>query len=318
MWSITFRVPAHAADAFSRHLEEYALAVSSFEVLDEEGRQVGDQWQIDILQSEAPDQATLTAQLALIASTADVPAPAFTVTVVPDTDWVTATLSSFAPMAIGRFWVHGTHDADLIAPGKLPVRVDAATAFGTGEHATTHGCLLALDRLGKRTRFRRRIATASPTAVLDVGCGTGILALAAARLWPGHVLASDIDPEAVRVARRTTDANGLASRVRIVVATGVESRVITQSGPYAVITANILARPLCHLARDMAALLAPGGRIILSGLLATQIPMVLNAYRAQRLVLEQTIIIGEWATLVLMRPAPTLQVPDHPLSFSSS
>lgn len=316
MWSISLRVPAHAADAFSRHLEHDALALSSFEVLDDDGRQVGDQWQIDVLRDQAPDQATVAAQLALIASAADTPAPAFTITPVPDTDWVAETLSSFAPMAIGRFWVHGSHDMGSTPPGKRPLQVDAATAFGTGEHATTHGCLLALDRLAKRTQSQRRIAMSAPTAVLDVGCGTGILALAAARLWPGQVLASDIDPEAVQVARRTVQANGLASRVRIIVATGVGSRLITQSGPYAVITANILARPLCHLARDMAALLAPGARIILSGLLTTQIPMVLNAYRAQRLVLDQTIIIGEWATLVLMRPAPALQVTDHPLSFS--
>lgn len=316
MWSISFRVPAHAADAFSRHLEHDALALSSFEVLDDDGRQIGDQWQIDILQAEEPEEASVTAQLALIATTVGVPTPAAIIAAVPNTDWVAATLFSFAPMAIGRFWVHGSHDGGSTPPGKMSVRVDAATAFGTGEHATTRGCLLALDRLGKRTGTRRRIAMASPTAVLDVGCGTGILALAAARLWSSRVLASDIDPEAVRVAHRTVQANGLASQVRVVVATGVGSRAIAQSGPYAVITANILARPLCHLARDMAALLAPGGRIILSGLLATQIPMVLNAYRVQHLVLEQTIVIGEWATLVVQRAAPPLQVSDRPLSFS--
>ncbi|NKB43114.1 MAG: methyltransferase domain-containing protein [Alphaproteobacteria bacterium] len=318
MWSISFHIPAHAAGAFSDHLEEDALALSSFEVLDDDGRQIGDQWQIDILRAEKPDRVTLVAQLALIAATVNVPVPSFKMASLPETDWVAETLSSFAPMSFGRFWVHGSHDAGSVPPGKLSLRVDAATAFGTGEHATTRGCLLALDGLAKRRASRRLIAASAPYAVLDVGCGTGILALAAAKLWRCRVLASDIDPEAVRVARRTTQANDLSPRVRIVAATGVRSRTIAQSAPYAVITANILARPLCHLARDMAALLTPGGRIILSGLLANQVPMVLNAYRAQRLVLEQTINIGEWATLILRRPAEALQLPNWPLSFGAS
>jgi ribosomal protein L11 methyltransferase len=303
MWSVTFRVPASAVDAFTAHLQDGASAYSAFEVLDGEGRQVGDKWQIDILRSEQPNKTDLVSQLALIATTANVPAPSVTIASLPDTDWVAQNLSTFAPISIGRFWVHGSHGGGALPSGKISVCVDAATAFGTGEHATTHGCLLALDALAKHRSSRRHIAKSAPTSVLDVGCGTGILALAAACIWPGRVLASDIDPEAVRVARRTVKANGLGARVRAVVATGVKSRIIKQSAPYAVITANILARPLVHIARDMTSLLAPGGRVILSGLLTTQIPMVLNAYRAQRLVLEKTIVMGEWATLVLHRPS---------------
>ena len=161
--------------------------------------------------------------------------------------------------------------------------------------------MLALNDLAKRPAIRRAVAASAGAGVLDVGCGTGILAFGAARLWPGRVLASDIDPEAVRVAQLAAAANGLTPRVRVVVATGLDSRLIRQSAPYAVITANILARPLCHLAPDLTSSLAPGGRLILSGLLATQIPMVMNAYRAQQLVLERSIVIGEWATLILRR-----------------
>jgi ribosomal protein L11 methyltransferase len=299
MWSVSFRLPAAAIDAFSSVLQDSVLSFSSFEVVDEDGRQIGDQWQIDLLYPEQPRDSDISAQLALIAVGADVSAPTFTLTPVPETDWVAATLSSFPPISIGRFWVHGSHETGPSPAGKLLLRVDAATAFGTGEHATTRGCLLALDHLAKRTGTRRALAACGPTAVLDVGCGTGILALAAARLWPGRVLASDIDPEAVRVAQVTTRANGLHPRVRVVVADGVGSRAMTHAAPYAVITANILARPLCHLAPGLSALLAPGGRLILSGLLATQIPMVLNTYRAQGLRLDHRFIIGEWATLVV-------------------
>ena len=206
MWSVTFRVPASAVDAFAAHFQEGASAYSAFEVLDIAGRQIGDQWQIDILRSDEPDRTELVSQLALIAATANVPAPSVAIASLPDTDWVAENLSTFAPISIGRFWVHGSHEERALPPGKISVCVDAATAFGTGEHATTHGCLLALDGLVKRVSSRRLVAKAAPFAILDVGCGTGILALAAARIWPGRVLASDIDPEAVKVARRTVQA----------------------------------------------------------------------------------------------------------------
>ncbi len=301
MWTVSFCVPTSSVDAFSDHLQTDALSLSTFEVLDDLGRQIGDQWQIDALFLNQPDRSELVAKLALIAASVGAADPNFSITRVREADWVAETLSSFQPMAIGRFWVHGSHDAESMPSGMLPLCVDAATAFGTGEHATTHGCLLALNDLAKRPAIRRAVAASAGAGVLDVGCGTGILAFGAARLWPGRVLASDIDPEAVRVAQLAAAANGLTPRVRVVVATGLDSRLIRQSAPYAVITANILARPLCHLAPDLTSSLAPGGRLILSGLLATQIPMVMNAYRAQQLVLERSIVIGEWATLILRR-----------------
>lgn len=301
MWTVSFCVPASSVDAFSDHLQTDALSLSTFEVLDEAGRQVGDQWRIDMLVSEQPDRAGLVSRLALIAASCNVSEPNVSITRVPDTDWVTETLSSFQPMRIGRFWVHGSHDEGSAPSGMLPLCVDAATAFGTGEHETTHGCLLALSDLGKQSTIGRAIAASPMAGVLDVGCGTGILAFAAARLWPGKVLASDIDPEAVRVAQNAAHVNGLTPRVKMVVATGLDSPAIKASAPYAVITANILARPLCHLAPALKTALAPGGRLILSGLLEAQIPMVMSAYRAQHLVLDRSIVIGDWATLVVRR-----------------
>lgn len=301
MWSVSFRVPASSADAFAQVMGDKTVSVSAFEVLDENGRQIGDEWQIDLLCPSQPKDSDLTAQLALIAASEGVSQPSVTVTRVPDTDWVAANLSTFQPIKAGRFWVHGSHDAGTCPPGLFPLCVDAATAFGTGEHETTRGCLLALDALAKQTSVNRLVATSGPIATLDVGCGTGVLAMAMARQWPGRVLATDIDPEAVRVARVTARANGLHLRLQFVEADGVDGRTIRGPAPYAVIAANILARPLCKMAEGMAELLAPGGRMVLSGLLVTQIAMVLNVYRAQGLALERTYEIGDWATLVLSR-----------------
>lgn len=305
MWSISFQVGAAFVEAFSQLMGDDAVSVSTFEVLDEQGRQIGDAWQIDLLCPAKPKTADLSAQLALLAASEGVAEPVFTVTEVPPTDWVEATYSSFPPIKAGRFWVHGSHDAGLCPPGLFPLCIDAATAFGTGEHATTRGCLIALDALGKQTSISRLVAASGPIATLDVGCGTGVLAMAMARQWPGRVLATDIDPEAVRVARLTARANGLHLRLQFVEADGVTARSVTGAAPYAVITANILARPLCAMAHDLTQLLLPGGRLVLSGLLITQIPMVLNVYRGQGLALERAYEIGEWASLVLSRPIET-------------
>lgn len=301
MWTVSLRVSAASVAAFSELMADDAVSVSAFEVLDDAGRQVGDAWQIDLLCPSKPKEGELAAQLALIAASESLSEPPFSVGEVADTDWVAATYASFPPIKAGRFWVHGSHDAGGCPPGLFPLCIDAATAFGTGEHATTRGCLIALDALAKQTTVNRLVATSGPIATLDVGCGTGVLAMAMARQWPGRVLATDIDPEAVRVARVAARANGLHLRLQFVEADGVEGRTVTGSAPYAVITANILARPLCQMAEGMTSLLAPGGRMVLSGLLITQIPMVANVYRTLGLALERTYEIGEWATLVLSR-----------------
>lgn len=301
MWTVTFQVPAHAVDAFSKALEPDSLALSSFEVMDEDGRQIDDLWKIDLIYAEEPSPAGVSARIALIAASVSIEAPEVTIAAIPQTDWVAETLSAFPPISIDRFWVHGSHDTSTTPTGRLPLCIDAATAFGTGEHATTAGCLLALAALARRTHWRSKLAASGATGVLDIGCGTGILALGAARVWPGHVLGSDIDPEAVRFATHTARLNHLHTRVRFVVADGINARSITSSAPYAIITANILARPLCRLAKDLPKLLSPGGALILSGLLVTQIPMVANAYRAQGLVMSVQFNIGAWSTLVLRK-----------------
>jgi ribosomal protein L11 methyltransferase len=176
-----------------------------------------------------------------------------------------------------------------VPSGAIGIMLDAATAFGTGEHPSTRACLMALEGLAKRRRFRRP---------LDIGAGTGILAIAAAKLLQRPVLASDIDGGAVRVARHNIGRNGVPSMVRVRRAAGYRDRAIRKSR-YDLILSNILARPLALMARDLAGALAPGGRAVLSGLLRRQEPIVLAPHRGYGIVLERRLVIDGWSTLVL-------------------
>ncbi|MBF0561582.1 MAG: 50S ribosomal protein L11 methyltransferase, partial [Alphaproteobacteria bacterium] len=235
----------------------------------------------------------LNTLIALAAMATDTEEPPLRITRIPARDWVSESLRGFPPLMVARYFVHGSHITSRPPVGLLPLMVDAGTAFGSGEHASTRGCLLALDRLARR---RRRQALA-----LDMGCGSGILALAIARTWHGSVQAADIDPVAVRVTTLNARLNGLAAHINAVASEGFTSKVVRRRGPYSLITANILARPLALLAPRMAHALAPGGIAILSGILVRQQRHVLNAYRTQGLVLERRIVDAPWITLVLKR-----------------
>ncbi|MGQ0486108.1 MAG: 50S ribosomal protein L11 methyltransferase [Hyphomicrobiales bacterium] len=212
----------------------------------------------------------------------------------PDTDWVARSLEGLAPVAAGRFFLHGSHDRQRRRGGGIALEIDAGTAFGTGHHGTTEGCLSALDALIKRTRPRR---------ILDLGCGTGVLAIAAARALRHKVLASDIDPEAVRVTRRNAALNNAGPLVEAIAAPGLKHVRIAGDAPYDLIFANILARPLVALAQDLSRGLGPGGALILSGMTHDQSRWILAAYRNRGLVPLRRIARGNWATLVLTRPA---------------
>jgi ribosomal protein L11 methyltransferase len=206
----------------------------------------------------------------------------------PERDWLAENRRDFPPQRIGRFLIHGSHWRAPAPASAIPIEIDAATAFGTGEHPSTRGCLLALDHLARR-RFRRP---------LDIGTGSGILALAAAKRLHRTVIASDIDAEAVRVARHHARRNGLAGRVTFTRAAGYRSRAL-RGGKYDLILANILARPLALMARDLNRALAPGGVAVLAGLLRRQEPLVLGAHRAQGLALARRLVLDGWSTLVL-------------------
>jgi ribosomal protein L11 methyltransferase len=207
----------------------------------------------------------------------------------PARDWLAENQLAFPPLRIGRFFIYGSHHRGRVPAGAIGIMLDAATAFGTGEHPSTRGCLMALDDLSRSRRFRRP---------LDVGTGTGILAVAAAKLLHRRVLASDIDGGAVGVARHNAARNGVAGLVRVRRAAGYRDRAIRKL-PYDLVLSNILARPLALLARDLARTLAPGGRAVLSGLLRRQEPIVLSPHRSRGIVLQRRLVIDGWSTLVL-------------------
>jgi ribosomal protein L11 methyltransferase len=211
---------------------------------------------------------------------------------IPETDWVRRSLEGLAPVAAGRFYVHGSHDRALRRAGGISLEIDAGTAFGTGHHPTTQGCLLALDALLKRS---------SPTRILDIGCGTGILAIAAAKALHIPVLASDIDQEAVRVARRNARLNGVGPLIHAVAGSGLAHAGIRAGAPFDLIFANILARPLVDLAGQLSRALSPNGVLILSGLTPDQSRKVAAAYRNRGLSLLRAIRLATWTTLVILK-----------------
>lgn len=216
----------------------------------------------------------------------------FTITPIdPEVNWVAKSLEGLQPVTAGGFYVYGSHSADA-APtaGAIPLRIEAAQAFGTGHHETTTGCLEAIYRTLKRTR---------PRKMLDVGTGTGVLAIALAKRAHLPVIASDIDPIATETTIENARDNGVANLIHAVTAPGFDHMTIARGAPYDLIVANILAAPLTVIAPAMGRAAAHGATIILSGLLATQAAWVANAYRQQNIMLRQKLVRGEWATLIL-------------------
>ncbi|MFB2550781.1 50S ribosomal protein L11 methyltransferase [Ensifer soli] len=210
----------------------------------------------------------------------------------PDVDWIAKSLEGLAPVRAGRFVVHGSHDRDKVQTGEIAIEIDAGMAFGTGHHGTTAGCLELIEEV-----LRARPVT----NVLDLGTGSGVLAIAAYKLARVPVLATDIDPVATRVATENVRINGIAGGITLRTATGFHAPAFREQGPFDLIIANILARPLMRLAPDVARHLAPGGAIILSGILAEQRWKVLAAYNGQRFRHVRTIWRNGWVTMHLTR-----------------
>jgi len=275
---------AAAALAVAALLDEPAVAVSAFEVDEAAAR-----WRVEAYPQAPLLDAELEVRLRLAAAGAGGRLIAVVEERLPERDWLAENRRAFPPVRVGRFFVYGSHWRGRPPPGMIAVEIDAATAFGTGEHQSTAGCLLALAALAGRRRFKRP---------LDIGTGSGILAIAAAKTLHRPVSASDIDPEAARVARHHVRRNGLAGRVRVICAPGYRSRAVRRRH-YDLIFANILARPLALMARDLSRALAPRGTAILAGLLKRQEPQVLAAHRLQHLRLECRVVIDGWSALVL-------------------
>jgi ribosomal protein L11 methyltransferase len=221
-------------------------------------------------------------------------ANALTFETIAEKDWIATSLAGLAPVAAGRFVVHGRHDRVRVGVNKIGIEIEAALAFGTGHHGTTRGCLLALDYFLKARRPRR---------ILDVGTGSGVLAIAAAKACRTPVLAGDIDPRAVAAARENSRANRTAGLVEVIRSDGVTDRRFRAKRRYDLVFANILLQPLRRLAPPLARIAAPHGNIVLSGLLPAHASAALAAYRTQRLKLARRVVLDGWVTLVLRKRA---------------
>jgi ribosomal protein L11 methyltransferase len=283
--TVSVTVPEAATEAYEAALGSACATVGFFR-----DHATGD-WRVEGVKEIAAGDDALAAALALAEGLTGV-AATLERQPTPAEGWLARTQASFPEQHIGRrFAVRGTHLTGPPTPGRITLTLDAGLAFGSGEHGSTRGCLRALEGVAHRR----------PSRILDMGTGSGILAMGAARLLRRRVLATDIEPWSVRVTEQNVRLNRLSHLVRAQLADGWRAVAVRRNGPYDLVFANILARPLCAMARDLAANLAPGGTAILSGLLQTQARWVLAAHRRQGLLLERSLIEGVWTTLVLRR-----------------
>ena len=284
----TFAVGPEAAardvvDVLTETFDDGATAVAAFERPD--GR-----WDITVHFADAPDHEAVRNLVTLAAG--DDAAATIAFDTVEATDWVKASLEGLAPVHAGRFIVHGAHDRARVPPNMIGIEIEAALAFGTGHHGTTRGCLILLHDVLREYQPRR---------VLDLGSGTGVLAIAAAKALRRRVLASDIDPRATEVARDNAKLNGVGNLVVSICATGFASPHFAARAPFDLVLANILANPLRALATPMTRQLAPSGLVILSGLLPPHATGVIAAYRNRGLVLRRHLKLDGWSSLVMQR-----------------
>jgi len=279
--TVSVTIPEAALEAYEAALGEACGTIGFF--LDEATRM----WTVEGVKDQGSNEAELTSALA-IAGIVSGFAAEVTRAPTPSDGWLARTRSAFPEQLVGkRFTIRGTHLTTPPAVGRLAITLDAGVAFGSGEHGSTRGCLRALERIAHR----------KPRRILDLGTGSGILAMAAAKLLHRPVLATDIDPWSVRTARDNTRLNQMHTRLTLLRADGWTSPVLTRHAPYDLIFANILARPLTRMARHLKQNLAPGGTVILAGLLASQARWVAHAHAP--LALEHVIREGQWACLVL-------------------
>jgi ribosomal protein L11 methyltransferase len=270
-------------DLLTESFFEGQAAITAFEGPD--GR-----WDISVHFAEVPNEASIRNLVGIAAG--DEAGHAIAFDTVEAKDWVKATLEELVPVRAGRFIVHGHHDRAKVPPNNLGIEIEAALAFGTGHHGTTRGCLVLLDEVLKAWHPRR---------VLDLGTGTGVLAIAAAKAQHRLVLASDIDPLSVRVASDNARHNGVGDLVQAIQASGFSAPEFAKHGPFDLVLANILANPLRQMATPLARHLAPSALVILSGLLPRQAQGVIAAYRARGLVLVRQLLVEGWSSLLMRK-----------------
>jgi ribosomal protein L11 methyltransferase len=273
-------------ETFEAALSSVCRAVSFYH--DEDA----DEWDLQGVKERGEYEDDLAAAL-MVAEMVSGFSPEITRGLVPVGGWLARTQQAFPEQLIGaRFAIRGTHIEGPELPGRITITLDAGLAFGTGEHNSTRGCLVTLEDLVKRHH---------PQRILDLGTGSGILAIAAAKLMHKNVLATDIDARAARVAKENAKLNGVADRIHAIQADGWSDSQITKAAPFDLVFANILARPLCAMAHHLAAHLAPGGVAILAGLLNTQVNWVVSCHRRAGLVLEKRLVDGAWSILTLRK-----------------
>jgi len=284
--TLSVEVPDAAVEAYEAALATVCETVGFF--FADEARGI---WRVEGVRDVGAGDAGLDGALALASLVTGVTAPLLRTPTDAD-GWLARTYDAFPEQLVGRrFVVRGTHQDGVPAPGRLALTLDAGLAFGSGEHGSTRGCLRALERVARRR----------PCRILDLGTGSGILAMAAAKLLLRPVLATDIEPWSIRVTQQNAAMNGVSRLVRPVLANGWHGRTVQAGRPYDLVLANILARPLCRMAADLAAALNPGGTAILAGLLDWQARMVLAAHRRQGLRLDFALHEGNWTTLVVRK-----------------
>jgi ribosomal protein L11 methyltransferase len=286
-WRLALSAPAAARERFAALLEPFTNSIAIAEP-DARGASL-----IEAIATGAPDRAFLQARIALLSASLGVPEPLIAVEFLPEQDWLAVSKREFAPFRVGRFFIHGSDYGGRPPGGLLPLCIDAGMAFGTGRHGSTQGCLLALQAVARSRRCENG---------LDLGCGSGILSLAAARLWQAEILACDIDMEAVVATRAAVAKNGLNARIRSCWADGLARRIVAERAPFDLITANLIPRPLIALSRDLARSLAPGGVAILSGMAEFETPPVERRYRELGLRSLGRVEANGWRTLIFEKP----------------
>ena len=287
MWRIALEVPFQAVEALSDALSELSSAVTALEITPEKI------WSLEAIAEDEPDRPAVVAALALAAATVGHKPPDLVIEPLPEVDWLALNRQSFPPLREGRVWIRGSHVEESPPAGTVELIVDAARAFGSGSHATTALCLLAIQ-----DHLKRKV----PRNALDLGCGSGILAMALAKLRPSsRILATDIDRVSVDTAAENFRLNRVSGRVRAAVSYGWRATDIAKQAPFDLVMANILADPLCQMAPDLASGLERGGTAILSGLLDHQERKVIAAHRQQKLQLCRRYRRDGWSALVFRK-----------------
>lgn len=290
LWAVRLTVARALGPAIEDALSGIALSVSRFE--DNPGwPEPSDTWCIEAITETEPDREALTSLIAATAEALGTPAPAFEIAPIADIDWLARNRRAFPPVAAGRFFIYGTHFEGTVPEGKVGIVLDAGPAFGSGTHGSTQGALMAIDRLAGENPLQR---------VLDIGCGSGILAIALALTTRAVITASDLEQAAADNVRFNADANGVSSRIAALCEEGVGAGIRARA-PYDLVAANILAEPLMKMAGDLAEITVAGAAVILSGLIGAQEQNVLDAYRRAGFDHRLTLVLGPWSTLVVRR-----------------